>query len=126
MDQLARFIGVAVVLASLAVFAIGLARGVELSELFLVAVVLAVAAAVYTVPLRDNPFPVAAVIGAFAVHVDVLYFPPNQLVLRIELLDLAAWIRIAAIATVILVIVELDKAIRRWRARTGHAGPPER
>jgi Ca2+-transporting ATPase len=126
MDQLARFIGVAVVLASLAVFAIGLARGGELSELFLAAVALAVAAAVFTVPLRDNPFQVAAVIGAFAVHVDVLYFPPNQLVLRIELLDLAAWVRIAAIATVILVVVEVDKAIRRWRARTGRAGPPER
>jgi hypothetical protein len=41
-------------------------------------------------------------------------FPPTQLVLRVEPLDLAAWWRIALVATVILIGVEIEKAIRRW------------
>jgi magnesium-transporting ATPase (P-type) len=69
---------------------------------------------VFTVPLRDNPFLVLTAISAFTVHIGALYFPPTQLVLRVEPLDLAAWWRIALVATVILIVVEIEKAIRRW------------
>jgi calcium-translocating P-type ATPase len=73
---------------------------------------------VFRVPLSDNPFLVITSIGAFALHVGALYLPPTQLVLRVEPLDAAAWVRIAAMATAVLIVVEIDKAVRRWRA--GH------
>ncbi|HEX6235270.1 MAG TPA: HAD-IC family P-type ATPase [Jiangellaceae bacterium] len=72
---------------------------------------------VFRVPLRDNPFLVAAVIGSFAVHVAALYLPPTQVVLRVQPLDLESWIRLGLIASAVLVVVEVEKAIRRWRAR---------
>jgi magnesium-transporting ATPase (P-type) len=78
---------------------------------------------VFSVPLRDNPFLVVATAASFAVHVGALYFPPTQLVLRVEPLDLAAWARIAAVALTILVVVEIEKAIRPRRARD--IGPVE-
>jgi Ca2+-transporting ATPase len=72
---------------------------------------------VFTVPLRDNPFLVASVIGSFALHVAALYLAPTQLVLRVEPLDFDAWVRIALVASTVLVVVEVEKAIRRRRAR---------
>jgi hypothetical protein len=39
--------------------------------------------------------------------------PPTQLVLRVEPIDLPAWIRIIAVATTILIAVEIEKAVRR-------------
>jgi Ca2+-transporting ATPase len=72
---------------------------------------------VFAVPLRDNPFLVLSVIAASAIHVGALYFPPAQYVLRVEPLDLAAWARIIAVAMSVLVVVEVEKAIRRAVAR---------
>jgi Ca2+-transporting ATPase len=71
---------------------------------------------VFTVPVRDNPFLVIAVVAAFALHVGALYFPPTQFVLRVEPLDFDAWVRLALVASTVLVVVEVEKAIRRWRA----------
>ena len=78
---------------------------------------------VFTVPLRDNPFLVVTTITAFAVHIGALYFPPTQAVLRVEPIDLTAWTRIIAIATTILIAVEIEKAVRR-RARPTRGALP--
>jgi len=71
--------------------------------------------------LRINPlsnrFLFVAAVVAMSLHVAALYLPPTQYVLRVEPIDLAAWVRLVPIAASILVVVELDKAVRRRRAR---------
>lgn len=70
-------------------------------------------------PLRYNPFLVVATVCAFALHVAALYFPPTQVLLRVEPLDAAAWVRIAMVAVSVVVVVELEKMVRRAWARRG-------
>jgi Ca2+-transporting ATPase len=65
----------------------------------------------------SNRFLLIAAVVAMTVHVAALYLPPTQFVLRVEPLDLAAWMRIVPVAGVIVVVVELDKAIRRRLTR---------
>lgn len=69
---------------------------------------------VFTVPLRDNPFLLLATAGSFVVHFGALYFPGTQYVLQVQPLDLDAWVRIVAVAATVLIVVEIEKAVRRW------------
>jgi magnesium-transporting ATPase (P-type) len=73
---------------------------------------------VFRVDPRSNPFLLLAAFTALVVHVAALYFPPTQYVLRVEPLDAAAWLRIVPIAVTVIVVVEIDKAIRRRLARS--------
>jgi Ca2+-transporting ATPase len=66
----------------------------------------------------SNRFLFVATAAAVAIHVVALYLPATQYVLRVEPIGFEAWVRVVAVAASILVAVELDKAIRRWRA--GH------
>ena len=70
--------------------------------------------------LRRNPFSnrflFLATIAALSIHVAALYLPPTQYVLRVEPIELGAWIRIVVVATSILVAMEAHKALRRWRS----------
>ncbi len=61
----------------------------------------------------SNPhlFTVSAV--SLAVHVGCLYFAPTQAFLSVHPLDPPAWIRLIAVASSILVVVEAHKWIRR-------------
>jgi len=54
-----------------------------------------------------------ATIAALGIHVAALYFPPTQYVLRVEPIGLGTWFRIVAVATSIIVAMELHKALRR-------------
>ena len=63
----------------------------------------------------SNPFLFVATAAALLVHVAALYLPPTQYLLRVEPLDLGAWIRMALTASTILVAVEVDKLLRRTR-----------
>ena len=65
----------------------------------------------------SNPFLFIATVTAVAVHAAALYLPATQFVLRVEPIELAAWIRIVAVAATILVVMEADKAFRRARLR---------
>lgn len=69
---------------------------------------------VLAVPLRDNPFLVLVTLGTMALHAGALYFPPTQLVLRVEPLPPEMWLRMAAVAATVLLAVEAEKAVRRW------------
>jgi calcium-translocating P-type ATPase len=66
---------------------------------------------------RLNPFSnrwlFAATAAALGIHIGALYFPPTQLLLRVEPIDPAAWLRIVVVATSILVAMEVHKFIRR-------------
>jgi magnesium-transporting ATPase (P-type) len=65
----------------------------------------------------SNRFLFVAAIVAMTVHIAALYLPPTQFVLRVEPIDLAAWVRIVPVAASIVVVVEIDKALRRRLAR---------
>jgi Ca2+-transporting ATPase len=69
--------------------------------------------------LRRDPFSnkllFLATVAALGIHVAALYLPPTQYVLRVEPIEPAAWLRIVAIATSILIAMELHKALRQRR-----------
>ena len=75
----------------------------------------------------SNPFLLISVAGALAISVAALYIPLTQLILRVEPIELDAWLRIVAVASTILVAMELHKAVRRrWPvgARSSRAAGP--
>lgn len=63
----------------------------------------------------SNPFLLVTTACAVAIHVAALYLPPTQYVLRVEPLELVAWVRVLAAASTVLIVVELDKLVRRRR-----------
>jgi magnesium-transporting ATPase (P-type) len=76
----------------------------------------------------SNPFLFAATVVAVGVHVSSLYLPPTQFVLRVEPIDVAAWLRIVPVALTIVVVIEAHKYLRRryphgLAARTAGAAP---
>jgi Ca2+-transporting ATPase len=60
----------------------------------------------------SNPFLLIATASALAVHVGALYFGPTQYVLRVEPPGLEAWVRMIAVASSVIVAVELHKLVR--------------
>jgi calcium-translocating P-type ATPase len=68
---------------------------------------------VMQVPLLSNRFLVIAQVAALAVHVAALYLPPTQFVLRVEPFPLQAWALLVAVASSVLVVVEVEKLVRR-------------
>jgi magnesium-transporting ATPase (P-type) len=77
---------------------------------------------VFRVPLTSNRFLLLAQVGALGVHVAAMYLPFTQTVLRMEPIDAAAWWRLTLIAASVLVVVELDKLVRRRRSVRSVAG----
>jgi Ca2+-transporting ATPase len=73
----------------------------------------------------SNPFLFVAAAGALLIHVGALYFAPAQLVLRVEPLEIEAWPRIVAVATTIVVAIEIHKLVRR-DDRVGRRNPATR
>ena len=70
----------------------------------------------YLSAFRKSPFSnrflfVSATV-ALAVHIGALYFPPTQYVLRVEPIALAEWPRIVAVASTIILAIELHKILR--------------
>lgn len=70
---------------------------------------------------RVNPFSnrllFAATSAALGIHIGALYFPPTQLLLRVQPIEPAAWLRIVVVATSILIAMEIHKYLRRERRR---------
>jgi len=62
-------------------------------------------------PLR-NPFLLIAAITATTVHALALYIPFTQFILRVEPIELEAWLRSVLVALSVVVVVELHKWIR--------------
>ncbi|MEX2256844.1 MAG: HAD-IC family P-type ATPase [Acidimicrobiia bacterium] len=61
----------------------------------------------------SNRFLLGAQALALALQVGALYLPATQYVLRVEPIELGAWVRIVMVASTVLVAVEIDKAFRR-------------
>jgi Ca2+-transporting ATPase len=69
----------------------------------------------------SNPFLFAATGAALLVHVAALHLSPTtRFLLRVEPLDLGAWVRMVAVASTILIAMEAHKLLRRG------AGVPRR
>jgi magnesium-transporting ATPase (P-type) len=64
-----------------------------------------------TSPL-SNRFLFLGTLAALAIHVGALYLPPTQFVLRVEPLDAGTWLRMIAVASTIIVAIELHKLLR--------------
>lgn len=60
-----------------------------------------------------NPFLFWASIGAVTIHIAALHLPPTQYVLGVEPISAGAWMRAIAVASTVLVAVEIHKAVRR-------------
>lgn len=61
----------------------------------------------------SNRFLFASIAAALGLHILALYWGPLQFILRLVPLDLETWLLMAAVASTVLVAVEVDKAIRR-------------
>ena len=122
------FTGVTMAIGSLVMFtwALGMDKTIEQARtVALTTMVLFMAFHVYNArserrslfalsPLR-NPFLLAATIGALLIHFGALYWGPTQFVLRVEPVDGQTWLRMIAIASVVILVSELHKLLRRER-----------
>jgi len=63
----------------------------------------------------SNRFLFVGTLLSFAIHLGAMYFAPTQFLLRIEPLTLLTWGRLALIALSVIVVVEVDKLVRRRR-----------
>ena len=61
----------------------------------------------------SNPVLFVAVLSALVLHALAVYWPPLQFVLRTVPLRLEAWLLIIPVAASVLIVVEIEKAIRR-------------
>ncbi len=68
---------------------------------------------VLSVPLTSNRFLLLAQVGALGAHIAALYLPVTQAILRVEPIGADAWWRLVVIASSVLVVVEVDKLLRR-------------
>jgi magnesium-transporting ATPase (P-type) len=78
---------------------------------------------VLQVPLLSNRFLFAAQAGAIGAHVAALHLPLTQAILRVEPIGAGAWVRLVAVAASVVIVVELDKLVRRRRT-SGHRRRP--
>jgi len=63
----------------------------------------------------SNPFLFYSMVLAFLAQLAVVYLPPLQWVFRTEPLAGTEWLQITLVALTVVVVVEVDKAIRRRR-----------
>ena len=80
---------------------------------------------VLTLSPWSNTFLFVATAAAVLVHVAALYLPPTQLLLRLEPLDPGTWIRMAVVASSIVVAIEAHKLLRRGGPAPGSTALPD-
>jgi magnesium-transporting ATPase (P-type) len=67
---------------------------------------------VFRVSPFSNPFLFIATGAALVTHIAALHWSAVQFILRVEPIDLDSWMRIAAVAVSIILVVELHKLVR--------------
>ncbi|HSO73100.1 MAG TPA: cation transporting ATPase C-terminal domain-containing protein, partial [Thermodesulfobacteriota bacterium] len=60
-----------------------------------------------------NPLLFFGTIGAFGAHLAAIYLPALQWVFRMEPISLMEWLRIGLISVTVIIVVEIDKLVRR-------------
>jgi len=61
----------------------------------------------------SNRFLLIGTILSFAIHFGAMYFGPTQFLLRVEPLTLQTWSKLTMIALSVVVVVEIEKLVRR-------------
>ncbi|MCK9277563.1 MAG: HAD-IC family P-type ATPase [Methanoculleus sp.] len=76
----------------------------------------------FRVPISRNYFLIAGVVAAQGVHILALYIPFLQDVLQLQPISPAEWLSLLALASLVVVVMEVAKAVRKRRPpghRTG-------
>ncbi len=73
---------------------------------------------VFKIPLRSNPYVVAAVLAALVAHLGILHLGFLQALFETEPISLGLWIIIVAVSLSIVAVAETDKALLRRRRQT--------
>jgi Ca2+-transporting ATPase len=60
-----------------------------------------------------NPVLFYGTIVTLVVHIGAMYFPPTQLLIRLEPLSFHTWVRLCLVALSVVLVVELHKLLRR-------------
>lgn len=76
---------------------------------------------VFRINPLSNPFLFYSMVAAFLAQVAVVYVPALQWVFQTEALSPGEWVSMGVTAMTVVLAVEADKAIRRYRQRTGAA-----
>ncbi|HUX87246.1 MAG TPA: HAD-IC family P-type ATPase, partial [Chloroflexota bacterium] len=71
---------------------------------------------VFATNVLSNPFLILSAVSALALQTLAVYWPPLEELLRTVPLSLKTWLVILTVALTVLLVVEIDKAIRRRRA----------
>jgi Ca2+-transporting ATPase len=74
---------------------------------------------VFRISPLSNPFLFYSMVAAFFAQIAVVYVPALQWVFRTEALNGAEWLQIVLVALTVVVVVEIDKAIRRYKKKAG-------
>jgi Ca2+-transporting ATPase len=72
----------------------------------------------------SNPFLFVATAAALLVHVAALHVPAGQFLLRVEPLGVETWVRMAVVASTVVLAVEAHKMLARSRSGPRRAAPP--
>jgi len=72
---------------------------------------------VFTISPLSNPFLFYSMVAAFLAQIAVIYLPALNWVFRTEPLTGSEWLRIVLVALTVVVGVEIDKAIRRYKKK---------
>ncbi len=72
---------------------------------------------IFKMSLTKNPFLLFSIIGAFFAQLAVLYVPALRWIFRTEPITIMGWIEILLVTVAIVIVVELDKWIRKKKKR---------
>jgi magnesium-transporting ATPase (P-type) len=70
---------------------------------------------VFTMNPLGNPYLFFGTIAAFGAHLAAIYLPALQWVFRMEPINMAEWLRIGLVSVSVILLVEIDKLLRRHR-----------
>jgi P-type Ca2+ transporter type 2C len=63
-----------------------------------------------------NPLLFFGTLAAFGAHLAAIYLPAMQWVFRMEPITPMEWLRIGLVSVTVVILVEIDKFLRRWKA----------
>mgnify|MGYP000896156467 FL=1 len=76
----------------------------------------------FRVPISNNYILIAAVIAAQGLHIAALYIPFFQDVLQVQPVSLVEWITLLVLASSVVVVMEIFKAVRKHRPPAHQTG----
>ncbi len=76
----------------------------------------------FRVPISRNYLLIAGVVAAQGVHILALYVPFLQNVLQLQPVSPVEWLSLLALASLVVVVMEIFKAVRRYRPRDHQTG----